>query len=83
VLRDSPSSIRKIRELRLSARNQGLCDNAAIIAILVVLWLRTQPWAEAGITVLFAIQMTLVYLMLAATIGSGVQYIVKAARQYR
>jgi CDP-diacylglycerol--glycerol-3-phosphate 3-phosphatidyltransferase len=56
---------------------------AAIIAILVVLWLRTQGWAEGGITFLFAVQTTLIYLMLAATIGSGLQYIVKAARQYR
>lgn len=55
---------------------------AALIAILVVLWLRTVPSAADLIGVLHGVQIVLIYATLIATIGSGLQYVGKAARQW-
>ena len=52
----------------------------ALIAIFLVMTLRSQPWAAEAIGPLEIIQTAIVWAMLAATIGSGLQYCVKAAR---
>jgi CDP-diacylglycerol--glycerol-3-phosphate 3-phosphatidyltransferase len=54
-----------------------------LIAILVVMTLRTQEWAKDLIGPLEYVQIALTYAMLAATIGSGLQYCWKAARLVR
>jgi CDP-diacylglycerol--glycerol-3-phosphate 3-phosphatidyltransferase len=54
-----------------------------LIAILVVMTLRTQEWAKDLINPLEVVQTVVIYAMLAATIGSGVQYCMKAARLVR
>jgi CDP-diacylglycerol--glycerol-3-phosphate 3-phosphatidyltransferase len=51
-----------------------------LIAILLVMTLRGQTWASAWIEPLEIVQIVLIYTMLAATIGSGIQYFWKAAR---
>jgi CDP-diacylglycerol--glycerol-3-phosphate 3-phosphatidyltransferase len=51
-----------------------------LIAILLVMTLRGQAWASTLIEPLEIVQMLLIYSMLAATIGSGIQYFWKAAR---
>jgi CDP-diacylglycerol---glycerol-3-phosphate 3-phosphatidyltransferase len=51
-----------------------------LIAILLVMTLRGQSWAADVIEPLEIIQLVLIYAMLAATIGSGIQYCFKAAR---
>ena len=52
---------------------------AVIIGVLLIRWL---IWIDEGqfVTVLRPIQLVLLWAMLAATIGSGVQYVVKAVR---
>ncbi len=52
----------------------------ALIAILLVMTLRTQPWANALIETFQVIQQIIVGTMLAATVGSGIQYCLKAYR---
>jgi len=51
-----------------------------LLVILVVMSLRGQAWAEQAIGLLQSVQMIVIYAMLAATIGSGVQYCWKAAK---
>lgn len=54
-----------------------------LVAIPTVLWLRGLELAVGIMTGLHVTQIVLIYIMLAATILSGVQYIVKAARLWR
>jgi CDP-diacylglycerol---glycerol-3-phosphate 3-phosphatidyltransferase len=52
----------------------------ALIAILFVMALRGQSWAREWIEPLETVQTAIVWAMLAATIGSGLQYCWKAAK---
>lgn len=52
----------------------------AIIAILLVMTLRGQSWASEMIEPLAIVQSAIVYAMIGATIGSGLQYFWKAAK---
>jgi CDP-diacylglycerol--glycerol-3-phosphate 3-phosphatidyltransferase len=55
----------------------------ALIAILLVMTLRSQSWAADAIGPLEWAQTAIVWAMLAATIGSGLQYCFKAAKLVR
>jgi CDP-diacylglycerol--glycerol-3-phosphate 3-phosphatidyltransferase len=55
---------------------------AVLIGVYLILWLREQAAADA-LAVLEPVQVVLLWLMLLATIGSGLQYVVKAARLLR
>lgn len=52
----------------------------ALGAIFVFLWVRPMAWARDHLGTLDLVQMGLIYAMLAATIGSGVQYCWRAAK---
>ncbi|MBA4189138.1 MAG: CDP-diacylglycerol--glycerol-3-phosphate 3-phosphatidyltransferase [Planctomycetaceae bacterium] len=52
---------------------------AVLIGMYLILWLKERSAADV-VAVLEPVQLVLLYAMLIATIGSGVQYIVKAAR---
>lgn len=56
---------------------------AVLIGVFLLGWLRTMEGTSDLLKVLNPIQLLLVWSMLAATIGSGVQYVVKAARLLR
>jgi CDP-diacylglycerol---glycerol-3-phosphate 3-phosphatidyltransferase len=56
---------------------------AVLIVVLANLWLQKQAWSEPWRPALWWLQITLIYVMLAATVLSGKQYILKAVRQYR
>ncbi len=56
---------------------------AVLIGILLLAWLRTLPDTAELLSILDRIQFVLLWAMLAATVGSGVQYVVKAARLLR
>lgn len=51
-----------------------------LIGVLLLLTLRTQPWAADAVRLLEPVQWVVLYAMLAATVGSGIQYTVKAAK---
>jgi CDP-diacylglycerol--glycerol-3-phosphate 3-phosphatidyltransferase len=53
---------------------------AVLIGVFLILWLRTRPGASDALAVLEPVQRALLWLMLLATVGSGVQYVVKAVR---
>lgn len=53
---------------------------AVIIGVLLIEWGRAGGFDRAALDVLEPVQLVLLYAMLAATIGSGVQYLVKAVR---
>ena len=53
---------------------------AVIIGALLLLWLKQSEIARETWPTLDIVQMTLLYAMLLATIGSGLQYVVKAAK---
>ncbi len=53
---------------------------AVLIGALLIRWLATLAGTSDALAVLEPVQLVLLWLMLAATIGSGVQYMVKAAR---
>ena len=55
----------------------------ALTAILLVMTLRGQTWASEGIRPLEIVQIVIIYVMVAATIGSGLQYCWKAVRLVR
>lgn len=55
---------------------------AALIAILSVLWLATLSISSQLLAGLRVVQLGLIYAMLFATIGSGVQYVAKAVRYW-
>jgi CDP-diacylglycerol---glycerol-3-phosphate 3-phosphatidyltransferase len=56
---------------------------AVLIVVLANLWLLKQAWSEPWRPVLWWLQIGLIYAMLAATVLSGGQYVLKAVRQYR
>ncbi len=56
---------------------------AVLIGVLLLAWLRTLPGTSDVLAVLDPVQLVLLWAMLAATVGSGVQYVVKAARILR
>lgn len=53
---------------------------AALLVILFALWMRRLPDAEPLLPVLNVLQYGMIYAMLAATVLSGIQYTMKAAR---
>lgn len=53
---------------------------AAIIGVLLIQWLRTIEGTAGVLSVLGPIQLVLLWAMLLATLGSGLQYLVKAAK---
>jgi CDP-diacylglycerol--glycerol-3-phosphate 3-phosphatidyltransferase len=53
---------------------------AVLIGVLLIQWARAARFAPSIVDGLERLEIGLLWLMLAATIGSGVQYIVKAAR---
>jgi CDP-diacylglycerol--glycerol-3-phosphate 3-phosphatidyltransferase len=56
---------------------------AVLIGVLLIRWLHTLPDTSGVLAVLELVQLVLLWAMLAATVGSGVQYVVKAARLMR
>jgi CDP-diacylglycerol--glycerol-3-phosphate 3-phosphatidyltransferase len=56
---------------------------AVLIGVLLLAWLRTLEGTSDALAVLNPIQVVLLWAMLAATVGSGVQYVVKAAKLLR
>jgi CDP-diacylglycerol--glycerol-3-phosphate 3-phosphatidyltransferase len=56
---------------------------AVLIGVFLLAWFRTLPGTAEALAVLDRAQVALLWLMLAATVGSGAQYIVKAARLMR
>jgi CDP-diacylglycerol--glycerol-3-phosphate 3-phosphatidyltransferase len=53
---------------------------AVLIGVLLIEWWRTAGHGAGLLHVLMPIQVVLLYAMLAATVGSGIQYLVKAAK---
>lgn len=53
---------------------------AVLIGILLIRWLHTVPLTIDVLAVLEPVQLVLLWVMLAATVGSGAQYVVKAVR---
>lgn len=53
---------------------------AVLIGVLLIAWLRTLAGAADALAVLEPVQRVLLWAMLAATVGSGTQYVVKAAK---
>jgi CDP-diacylglycerol--glycerol-3-phosphate 3-phosphatidyltransferase len=53
---------------------------AVLIGVFLIAWLRTLSGTADVLAVLDPVQLVLLWLMLAATVGSGVQYVVKAAK---
>jgi CDP-diacylglycerol--glycerol-3-phosphate 3-phosphatidyltransferase len=56
---------------------------AVLIGVLLIAWLRTRADTAAALAVLEPAQAVLLWAMLGATVGSGAQYVVKAARLLR
>jgi CDP-diacylglycerol--glycerol-3-phosphate 3-phosphatidyltransferase len=56
---------------------------AVLIGVFLIRWLRAEEFTPSVLIVLEQIQQVLLWLMLAATVGSGVQYVVKAARMLK
>jgi CDP-diacylglycerol--glycerol-3-phosphate 3-phosphatidyltransferase len=56
---------------------------AVLIGVLLIQWWRAAEFATSVLDVLEPVQSVLLWLMLAATVGSGVQYVVKAVRLLR
>src|SRR5262249_15627978 len=54
----------------------------ALVAILTVLWLRGVSLSAGAMEALQVLQIVLIYAMLVATIGSGLQYLVRATRYW-
>src|SRR5688572_8450049 len=53
---------------------------AVLIGVLLLAWLRTLTGTADALRVLEPVQLVLVWSMLIATVGSGLQYVVKAAK---
>ena len=53
---------------------------AVLIGVLLIEWWRAEGFVPSVLGVLEPVQLVLLWAMLAATVGSGVQYIVKAAK---
>ena len=58
-------------------------QSAVLIGVLLLQWGRTTGFSRSLLDVLESVQVVLLYAMLVATIGSGLQYLVKAARLLR
>ena len=56
---------------------------AVLIGVFLIRWLRAEESTPSVLIALEQIQQVLLWLMLAATVGSGVQYVVKAARMLK
>lgn len=56
---------------------------AVIIGVLLIQWWRAAALEPAALDVLVPVQLVLLWAMLAATVGSGLQYLVKAAKMLR
>ncbi|MDB5312070.1 MAG: pgsA [Gemmataceae bacterium] len=56
---------------------------AVLIGVLLIQWLRALGDTSSVLAVLEPVQLVLLWAMLGATIGSGLQYLVKAARLLR
>jgi CDP-diacylglycerol--glycerol-3-phosphate 3-phosphatidyltransferase len=56
---------------------------AVLIGVFLIQWWRTDELSPSALKILEPLQSILLWLMLAATVGSGVQYVVKAARMMR
>jgi CDP-diacylglycerol--glycerol-3-phosphate 3-phosphatidyltransferase len=53
---------------------------AVLIGVFLIAWLRTLPDTSDALAVLEPVQLVVLWAMLAATVGSGAQYVVKATR---
>lgn len=56
---------------------------AVLIGVLLIQWWRAAGFSPAVLNVLDPVQLVLLWAMLVATIGSGLQYLVKAAKLLR
>jgi CDP-diacylglycerol--glycerol-3-phosphate 3-phosphatidyltransferase len=56
---------------------------AVLIGVFLIQWWRAAQRSPGVLDVLDRVQIVLLWLMLGATIGSGVQYVVKAVRMLR
>jgi CDP-diacylglycerol---glycerol-3-phosphate 3-phosphatidyltransferase len=56
---------------------------AVLIGVLLLAWLRTVPGTADVRAVLDPVQLVLLWVMLVATVGSGLQYVVKAVKLLR
>ncbi|HET6575495.1 MAG TPA: CDP-alcohol phosphatidyltransferase family protein [Fimbriiglobus sp.] len=56
---------------------------AVLVGVFVILSLHDRPWAADSLPALEGVYRVLLYAMLAATVGSMAQYVVKAARLLR
>ena len=56
---------------------------AVLIGVLLIRWLDSLGGMSDVLTVLEAVQLVFLWLMLAATVGSGIQYVVKATKLLR
>lgn len=56
---------------------------AVLIGVFLIAWLRPLDGTSDALRVLEPVQLVLLWLMLAATVGSGAQYVVKAAKLLR
>jgi len=56
---------------------------AVLIGVFLILWWQAADFAPVALDVLKPVEFALLWLMLFATVGSGVQYMVKAARMLR
>ena len=53
---------------------------AVLLGVFLIAWLRTLPGTANALAVLECVQLVVLWAMLAATVGSGVQYVVKATK---
>lgn len=56
---------------------------AVLIGVLLIAWLRTRAGTADALAALERVQLALLWAMLAATVGSGAQYVVKAVKLLR
>ncbi len=56
---------------------------AVLIGVFLIAWLRTVAGTADALAVLDPVQLVLLWAMLTATVGSGAQYVVKAAKLLR
>jgi CDP-diacylglycerol---glycerol-3-phosphate 3-phosphatidyltransferase len=56
---------------------------AVLIGVLTIRWLDSLGGMSAALAVLEPVQLVFLWLMLAATVGSGIQYVVKATKLLR
>ena len=56
---------------------------AGLLGVLLIQWWRAEGFSPSVLGALEPVQLVLLWAMLAATVGSGVQYVVKAAKLLR